>query len=49
MAEQEAEHIAQDITEDENHCQKPYRPSYGTQDLSAQLSIKDLHLSFTVV
>src|SRR5580693_6851862 len=43
MAEQEAEQIAQDIPEHENHRKKPDRPDHGTQDLSAQVSIKDFH------
>src|SRR5580693_4953503 len=43
MAEQEAEQIAQDIPEHENHRKKPDRPNHGAQDLSAQVSIKDLH------
>ena len=43
MAEQEAEEVAQDIPEHENHRKKPYRPSHGTEDLPAQVSIKDLH------
>src|SRR5271154_6577616 len=43
MAEQQPEQIAQDIPEHENHRQKPDRPNYRTQDLSAKVSIKDLH------
>src|ERR1700746_2365374 len=43
MAEQEAEQITQDISEHKNHRKKPDRPDHGTQDLSAQVSIKDLH------
>src|SRR5260370_13029505 len=49
MAEQEAEKIGQAIPEHENHRKKPDRPNHGAQDLSAQVSIKDLHLQVYVV
>src|SRR5580704_1582179 len=43
MAEEQAKQVAQDVPEHENHRKKPDRPNNSTQDLSAKVSIKDLH------
>ncbi len=49
MAEQKTEQIAQDVPEHENHRQKAYCPDHGTQDLPAEVSIKDLHPNVLMV